>query len=89
MAVVAVGSGGELVRRSRGIAFTGMLDMRRVVGMGRVFARVFLVMMLIMSVFRMSVFSRRLGGGRLDRRRGGIYSDSATGASLAASARSP
>jgi len=49
--------------------------MRRVVGMGCVFARVFLVMMLIMSVFRMSVFSRRLGGGCLDRRGGFRFRD--------------
>ena len=70
VAVVAFGSGGELVRRSSGVAFTGVLDMRRVVGMGRVFARVFVVMMLIMSVFG-SACRRRLGGGCLDRRRGG------------------
>ena len=49
MAVVAFGSRGEFVGRSNRVAFTGVLDMRRVVGMGRVFARVFLVM-LIMSV---------------------------------------
>src|SRR5882672_4130011 len=42
--------------------------MRRVVGMGHVFARVLIVMMLM---FVMSVFGRRLGGGRLDRRHGG------------------
>src|SRR4029078_8264704 len=46
--------------------FTGVLDMRRVVGMGRVFARVFIVVMLIMRVF-----DRRLWGDRLDRRHGG------------------
>jgi hypothetical protein len=44
--------------------------MRRVVGMGRVFACLFLAMMLIMRVGVMSVFGGRLGGGRLDRRHG-------------------
>ena len=68
--VVAFGSAGEFVGRSNGVAFTGVLDMRRVVGMGRVFACLFLVMMLIMRVCVMSVFSRRRGG-RLDRRHGG------------------
>src|SRR5258707_1128272 len=60
--VVAFGSAGEFVG-SNGVAFTGVLDMRRVVGMGRVFACLFLAMMLIM---RMCVFGRRL-----DRRHGG------------------
>ena len=44
--------------------------MRRFVGMGRVFACLFLAMMLIMRVGVMSVFGGRLGGGRLDRRHG-------------------
>ena len=57
--VIALGSAGEFVGRSNGVAFTGVLDMRRVVGMGGVFARVLIVMMLIMSVF-----GRRRGGGR-------------------------
>ena len=43
--------------------------MRRVVGMGRVFACLLVVMMLIMRVCVMRVFGRRLG--RLDRRHGG------------------
>ncbi len=46
-----------------------MLDVRRVVGMGCVFACVLIVMMLIMGVCVMRVFSRRLD--RLDRRHGG------------------
>ena len=71
MAVVALGSAGEFVGRSNRVSFTGVLDMRRVVGMGRVFGHAFLVMMFIMSVFNMDVFSGRLGGGRLDRRHGG------------------
>jgi hypothetical protein len=45
--------------------------MRRVVGMGRVFARVVIVMRLIMRGLVMRVFGRRLGGSRLDRRCGG------------------
>ena len=43
MAVVAVGSAREFVGRSNGIAFAGVLDMRCVIGMGRIFARLFLV----------------------------------------------
>jgi hypothetical protein len=43
-----------------------VLDMRRIVGMGGVFACLFIVMMLITRVF-----GRRRGGGRLDRRHGG------------------
>ena len=66
MLVVAFGRAGEFVGRSNGVSFTGVLDMRRVVGMGRVFAGLFVVMMLIMRVF-----SRLLGDGRLDRRHGG------------------
>src|SRR6185312_1600264 len=49
--VVALGGAGEFVGRSNGVAFAGVLDMRRVIGMGRVFARVFIVVMLIMRVF--------------------------------------
>src|SRR5205823_6156082 len=71
MAVVAFGSRGEFVGRSKGVPFTGVLDMRRVVGMGRVFALLFLVTLLVMGVFGMGVFGRRLGDGRFDRRHGG------------------
>ena len=51
-----------------GVAFAGVLDMRRVVGMGRVFVRVLVVVMLVM---RVSSIARRVGRGRLDRRHGG------------------
>jgi hypothetical protein len=50
-----------------GISFGGVLDMRRVVGMGRYSVRMFVVVMVVMRVVIMRVFVRRLGGGRLGR----------------------
>ena len=71
VAVVAFGSAGHVRRRKprRSLRRRARHAARR--RHGRVFVRVFVVMMLVMRVFVMRVFVRRLGGGRLDRRHGG------------------
>ena len=56
---------------SNGVPFTGMLDMRRVVGMGRVFACAVPRHDAHHARVRHARVRRRLGGGRLDRRHGG------------------
>jgi hypothetical protein len=68
--VIALG-GASFVGGRGGVAYGGMFDMRGVLGMSRVFVRMFIVKMFVMGVFFMSVYVTRMfgrpGDNRLDR----------------------